>query len=161
MVRVSDSSSLYLISVPHLVECDIVLFCPCASLRRDPSVCRLQSAHPGQVHPQGAGQTLALQVPQVRRLSDSAGGQMFLPGRKCLLQGGFLQVSDSSAALISPFFCHSDYNLDYRLGYKCFLRTLSSSWVSMRNKVADSDGMVKCLNLSLFHFLETLKTPTA
>lgn len=32
-------------------------------------------------------------MPQVRRLSDSAGGQMFLPGRKRLLQGGLLQVS--------------------------------------------------------------------
>lgn len=47
---------------------------PLVSPHRDPSVCRLQSAHPGQVHPEGAGQTLALQVPQVRRLSDSAGG---------------------------------------------------------------------------------------
>ena len=43
------------------------------SLHRDPPVCWLQPAHPGQVHPEGPGQTLAQLLPQVCRLPDAAG----------------------------------------------------------------------------------------
>lgn len=73
--------------------------CP-LPLSRDPSVCGLQSAHRGQVHPEGPGPALALQVPQVRRLPHAAGRQVLLQGRQRLLQGGFLQVSLSFA--LSP-----------------------------------------------------------
>lgn len=65
---------------------------------RDPSVCGLQSAHRGPLHPQSAGQTLAQQVPQVQRLPGSAGREVLQPGRQRLLQGRFLQVSTHSDA---------------------------------------------------------------
>lgn len=71
-----------------------LLFSP-SSPGRDPPVRRLQPAHPGQVHPQGAGPALAQLLPQVRRLPHAAGRALLLPGRQRLLQGGFLQVSSS------------------------------------------------------------------
>lgn len=71
-----------------------LLFSP-SSPGRDPPVRRLQPAHPGQVHPQGAGPALAQLLPQVRRLPHAAGRALLLPGRQRLLQGGFLQVSST------------------------------------------------------------------
>lgn len=66
---------------------------PLSSPHRDPPVRWLQPAYPGQVHPEGAGQTLAQLLPQVCRLPDAAGRQVLLQGRERLLQGGLLQVS--------------------------------------------------------------------
>ncbi|PNJ53627.1 LHX4 isoform 3, partial [Pongo abelii] len=64
----------------------------------DSPVRRLQPAHPGQVHPEGPGQTLAQLLPQVCRLPDAAGGQVLLQGWERLLQGGLLQVSQNGAS---------------------------------------------------------------
>lgn len=60
-------------------------------------MCRLQSTHRGPFHPQGAGPPLAQQVPKMQRLPGAAGRQVLQQGRQCLLQGGLLQVSRTSA----------------------------------------------------------------
>lgn len=53
---------------------------------------RLQSAHRGQVHPQGPGPALAQQVLEMFRLPDAAGREVLQPRGRRVLQGGFLQV---------------------------------------------------------------------
>lgn len=62
---------------------------------RDPAVRRLRPAHPGPLHPQGAGPPLAQQVPQVHRLPRAPGRALLQPRGERLLQGRFLQVSEA------------------------------------------------------------------
>lgn len=73
-----------------------------SSPHRDPSVRWLQPAYPGQVHPEGPGQTLAQLLPQVCGLPDAAGRQVLLQGRERLLQGRLLQVSPNPGAASLP-----------------------------------------------------------
>lgn len=66
--------------------------------RRNPALRRLQPAHRGPLHPEGAGPALAQQVPEVPRLPGAAGREMLQPRGERLLQGGLLQVSRSVRA---------------------------------------------------------------
>ena len=62
--------------------------------RFHPSVHGLPDAHHGPLHPQSAGQGLALEMLVLRGLRGSSGGQVLLQRGSCLLQERFRQVSE-------------------------------------------------------------------